>query len=142
MFARGDELLTRAAHGREDFDHQLFLQHAGFDSKVADYVGSDFADPTTGFVRSEDIAERFCATQKSSDIFANALLIHSIDFGSRRKNEDMIFGIPNDPVVPTPKPWSFIRYWPVALLFSFIAWFFYRRGKIIALKSKDDSIES
>ena len=47
-------------HQSEHFDHVLYMQHAGLDSKVGAYRNSDVEDRATGLVRSAQQASSFC----------------------------------------------------------------------------------
>jgi len=63
-------------HDAEEFDHVLYLQHAGFDSRVYGYQNSDVADKSTGLIRSKYVAKHFCDVGRSNGVFDTNLLVH------------------------------------------------------------------
>jgi len=65
-----------AVHDKEYFNHLLYMQHAGFDSRVRGYVNADVRDRATGVVRSEKNAIGFCDVEKSKGLVVGDLLIH------------------------------------------------------------------
>ena len=87
-------------HDAEDFDHLLYLQHAGFDSQVNSYQNSDITDQQTGLVRSKTIANRFCDLRRSSGIVDGNLLVHKKEIRGTRQNEDTFITTTGHPTKP------------------------------------------
>lgn len=77
-------------HRREEFDHTLYLQNAQFDKVVGNYANYHSKDQNTGFVRSKDVARRYCEIEKSAGILDPDLLIHRIQMKGRLENKDII----------------------------------------------------
>ncbi len=63
-------------HDSEDFDHILYMQHAGLDSQVYGYENSDVEDRSTRLIRSKYAATHFCDTSKSAGLIDGNLLVH------------------------------------------------------------------
>ena len=63
-------------HPTEEFDHELYLQHAGFDSTVGAYVTSGHVDPSTHLTRSRFTATRFCSITETKGIIEKDLMVH------------------------------------------------------------------
>src|SRR5205823_13970089 len=55
-------------HDTEEFDHILYLQHAGFDSQVYAYQNPHIRDKSTGLIRSQSVAKQFCDVTKSNGL--------------------------------------------------------------------------
>ncbi|MEM1067492.1 MAG: hypothetical protein AAGI63_01260 [Planctomycetota bacterium] len=77
-------------HRREAFDHTLYLQNAKFDEVVTDYVNYHVKDRRTGFVRSKDIAKKYCKIEKSAGMIEPDLLLHRITMSGTLENKDII----------------------------------------------------
>ncbi|TWU01327.1 hypothetical protein [Stieleria varia] len=77
-------------HRREHFDHTLYLQNAEFDKVVGKYVNHRVKDSATGFVRSKDIARRFCEVEKAAGLVDGNLLLHRIEMRGTMENKDVI----------------------------------------------------
>ena len=77
-------------HRREKFDHTLYLQNAEFDKVVASYANSHVKDRNTGFVRSKDIAKRYCSMSKTAGVVDADALVHRIKMNGTLDNKDVI----------------------------------------------------
>ncbi len=127
-------------HPHEEFDHLLFLQHAGFDSVVSRYQNWDVADAATGFVRSKDVAQRYCDFSNGTGIVDPDLLIHRLDILGTYANEDKICQIAGNPKVRSfnYRKYSWMMPWLVVL--AGMAWFFNRRQQLKNLKKADNQV--
>jgi hypothetical protein len=121
-------------HDRESFDHQLYCQHAGFDSVVSAYQGRREVQATTGWVRSKGTAEDFVEIDRSRGLVEPDLLVHRRTMQGRLANVDTLVAAPNDPLVPSFNPRMLWRYWPAAMAVPFavapFAWLIQRRNQI------------
>ena len=117
-------------HSEEEFEHLLVAQHAGLDSVAGAYINADVVDKRTGFVRSKEPAKRFSNIAKSKGILQADLLLHQKELHGRHKNEDMVFQIAGNPLVPSFNWRKFIWVAPWVFGLGAVAWFFNRRGKI------------
>ena len=117
-------------HKSEKFDHVLYMQHAGLDSKVGDYRNSHVEDFTTGFVRSVDQASSFCSVDKSANLIDGNLLVHRKFVQGKFPNTDTVFKPSGDPVKPSMN----FRWWrsfaPWLVVLAAVGWFFNRRSKL------------
>lgn len=117
-------------HPREQFDHMLFLQHAGFDSVVSSYVEPFTTDRATGFVRSKEAANKFSNVSGSQGILEPNLLLHRMDLDGLLPNEDYEFAIKGDPVTPRMNLRPLFRAIPWGIGLAAFAWFIRRRIRI------------
>ena len=117
-------------HAVEAFDHMLYMQHAQFDSVVGGYIDSDVPDPSTGFVRSKQVAGGFADVDKSSGLIAGDLLVHRKEMRGLLANEDQILTIAGDPLVPRFNINHFKWLAPWGIGAAACAWFFARRGRL------------
>ena len=126
-------------HATEEFDHTLYLQHAGFDSKVYGYENSDVADKSTGLIRSKFTAEHFCKVDKANGIVLSDLLVHRTLIRGNRENRDTQFPTSGDPAVPSLnlRPW--FSFTPWLILFAAVSWFFVRRNRVKREKQTNQS---
>ena len=117
-------------HESEEFDHILYMQHAGLDSKVYGYENSHVEDRSTALIRSKHRATHFCDINKSSGLIDGNLLVHRKIMRGNLTNSDTIFTIAGDPLKPSLnlRPWLKATPWLVVL--AGIGWFFNRRAKI------------
>jgi hypothetical protein len=117
-------------HSSEDFDHVLYLQHAGFDSRVSGYINCDATDRTTGLIRSEHTAADFCKIDDARGIVAGDLLVHRMNIRGNHANQDTEIQVSGHPTIPAFnwRPWVFPSAW-VAFLGA-VCWFFARRHRI------------
>jgi len=133
-------------HDAEDFDHVLYMQHAGFDSRVYGYENSDVADRSTGLVRSKYAAKQFCDIPASSGIVDGELLVHRRVIRGEKPNVDteiLTFGHPTNPTINLRRWLSYAPWLTVAGVF---AWFCVRRNRVkrqrISRRDHNDDSES
>ena len=117
-------------HSVEEFDHNLFLQHASFDSQVDAYRGLDIRDQATKFIRSKDIADKYCYTEKSKGILNPDLLLHRQVLRGTLPNKDTIVKMSGNALVPGMNLRQLQWVWPWVVLAAGIGWFFNRRGRL------------
>jgi len=117
-------------HPVEAFDHMLYMQHAQFDSVVSGYIDSDVPDPSTGFVRSKQLAGDFANVAKSSGLIASDLLMHRKEMRGLLANRDQIVTIMGDPLVPRFNPKNYKWLAPLGIVAAAFAWFLARRGRL------------
>ena len=117
-------------HESEEFDHILYMQHAGLDSTVYGYENSHVADKSTGLIRSKYVASQFCDLDKSAGLVDGNLLLHRKIVRGNLPNSDTTFRFSGDPLKPTfnLRPW--LSYAPWLIVLAGIGWFFNRRSKI------------
>ena len=117
-------------HKSEEFDHVLYMQHAGLDSSVYGYENSHVEDKSTGLIRSKYRASNFCDVDKSAGLIDGNLLIHRKIIRGELPNTDTIFAFSGDPVRPSLnlRPW--LSYTPWLIVLAAIGWFFNRRSKL------------
>ncbi len=130
-------------HPAEDFDHNLFLQHAGLDSRVGGYQNCDLSDPNTQLIRSKQIARQFLKTQDTRGIISPDLLVHRKIIKGNYPNEDYVFSPLGHPDVASFnfRPW--VAWSPWLLAVAGLSWFFTRRERIRrARMSKDNADHS
>ena len=77
-------------HKRETFDHTLYLQNASFDEVVGNYKNRHVKERQTGFVRSKDVAKRYCRMEKTAGMIEPDLLLHRIELRGKLENKDFI----------------------------------------------------
>ncbi len=117
-------------HESERFDHVLYMQHAGLDSKVHGYKNSNVEDKSTGLVRSKYKASGFCKLDKSAGLIDGKLFLHRKVLRGNLPNQDMTFAFAGDPLKPSFNFRLYMPYIPWLVLFAGIGWFFNRRSKI------------
>jgi hypothetical protein len=117
-------------HETEEFDHVLYLQHAGFDSRVYGYQNSNVVDKSTNLVRSKYVANQFCDVDASSGIVDGDLLVHRRIIRGNHDNRDTEISTSGDPEIPTLnlRPW--FSYTPWIVFVGAVSWFFARRHRI------------
>ncbi len=86
-------------HAMEQFDHRLFMQHAGLDSVVGEYEDYNILDGNTGFVRSKEVAAKSCDLDLSQGMIAGDLLIHKVSLVGTLPNKDQRYTVSGDPLV-------------------------------------------
>lgn len=126
-------------HHTEDFDHVLYMQHAGFDSQVYAYRNSDVPDSSTGLIRSKYAAGRFCDIGRCAGVVDGALLVHRKIIRGKYPNQDTEIATFGDPTKPTLNLRPLYSYAPWMWCGAAITWFFARRAKIKRMKSGGDS---
>lgn len=75
-------------HPREEFDHQLYCQHAGFDGIVGDYTTK--IDSRTGFTRSKAAAGEYLEVNKCHGLVNADLLVHRRQLKGLLNNQDTL----------------------------------------------------
>ena len=117
-------------HKTEEFDHILYLQHAGFDSRVYGYKNSNISDPSTGLVRSKHAAGQFCDIARSSGLVSGDLLVHRQIIQGNHPNQDTEIVTSGDPTNRTLNLRPYLTYTPWAFAAAVTMWFFARRARI------------
>lgn len=119
-----------AVHDSEDFNHVLYMQHAGLDSRVSPYRGPYFEDRTTKLVRSKEPAGQFCSVESAQGIVAPELLIHKKELRGTLPNEDTIFMTAGSPTVRSfnYRNWTWLLPWTIGV--GAVAWFLRRRARL------------
>lgn len=111
----------------ETFDHHLYLQHAGFDSRAYEYQNYDVIDAATRLIRSSDVAATFCDVARAKQVVEGRLLVHYLPIDGPRPNQDTVVATTGDPEIKTYN-WRRWRAWsPVALTAAAIWWIVRRR---------------
>lgn len=125
-------------HAREEFDHALYLQHAGFDSRVYGYENADVPDRSTGLIRSKHVARHFCNTAEAKGTVDPELLVHRRLLHGNHPNRDTVIETFGDPVSPALnfRPWLASLPWLVTAFV--VTWFWIRRSKIRRLRTAGD----
>lgn len=122
-------------HESEEFDHVLYLQHAGFDSRVYAYENPNVRDKATGLIRSQKVAKKFCNIGKAKGVLDANLLVHRMFIQGNQWNRDTEVATFGDPVRPTLNFRSLWSYTPWMVPAGAVIWFFRRRAKIRAKQS-------
>lgn len=117
-------------HTREKFDHQLYLQHAGFDSQVGRYVNHAYADSATDLVRSKWNADQFCQIDDSLGVLLPDLMVHKKTLIGELENCDFLVPAAGDPVAKTINYRRLNAYTPWAVAVGAVGWFFARRNRV------------
>jgi hypothetical protein len=128
-------------HAAEEFDHVLYLQHAGFDSRAYGYRNSDVPDESTGLIRSKYAASRFCDLDRSAGVVDGKLLVHRKIIKGQCPNQDTEIATIGDPTRPTLNLRPLYAYAPWLWGGAAITWFFRRRAKIKRMKTVGDAID-
>ena len=126
-------------HEEEEFDHVLYAQHAGFDSRVSSYRNADVPDPQTGLVRSKYRADEFVNVNRTQGIVQGDLLVHRRVIHGLRANQDTEFAASGHPTIPAFNWRPLIAYWPLALGATLLTWFFARRARLRRKRLASDS---
>ncbi|MEQ8786912.1 MAG: hypothetical protein RIC55_11460 [Pirellulaceae bacterium] len=126
-------------HDAEQFDHVLYLQHAGFDSRVYAYQNSDVADRSTGLIRSKDVAWKFCKIGRAGGVVDGDLLVHRKIMRGVHPNRDVDIETFGDPARPTLNLQSWTSYAPWLVVGAAVAWFFARRARVKRAKAAADA---
>lgn len=122
-------------HETEEFDHVLYLQHAGFDSRVYGYQNSDVPDRSTGLIRSKYVAREFCEIGQAGGIVDGDLLVHRQIIRGYHPNRDTIIATSGDPTNPKLNLRPLLSYTPWLVVAAGVTWFFARRARIKRAKS-------
>ena len=122
-------------HENEEFEHVLYLQHAGLDSRVYGYQNSDVPDKSTGLMRSKYGAREFCDIERAKGVIDGNLLVHRQIIRGVYSNLDAIIATVGDPTTPTLNLRPLLAYTPWLVLIGGVTWFFARRARIKRMKS-------
>lgn len=117
-------------HREEQFDHTLYAQNPELDSRVGSYQGPDAKDPTTGFVRSQEIASEFVSASLSQGLVDPNLLVHRKSMQGMLANQDQFIDVAALAALPTHNASLFRNIGPIALLAGVAAWFLSRRQRL------------
>lgn len=117
-------------HNIEEFDHVLYLQHAGFDSQVYGYRNSDVPDKSTGLIRSKYTAKGFCDLDRAAGVVDGSLLVHRKIMRGEFPKGDTEIATSGDPAHPTLNLRPLYAYAPWLWGGAAVTWFFARRAKI------------
>jgi hypothetical protein len=117
-------------HATEEFDHVLYLQHAGFDSRVYDYQNSHVEDKSTGLIRSKNLANQFCDVGRAANLIDGELLVHRKLIRGNLPNCDTEITTYGDPTKTTLNWRPLLTYAPWLVVWAGIGWFFARRSKL------------
>lgn len=129
-----------AVHDSEEFDHILYMQHAGFDSRVYAYQNSYIEDKSTGLIRSKHQASHFCNVDQTAGLVDRNLLVHRKFLGGELPNTDTVIKVSGDPARPTFNFRRWLSYAPWLVMVAAIGWLFNRRSKMKAnRKSKSEN---
>ena len=126
-------------HDSEEFDHVLYLQHAGFDSRSYGYQNSDVADKSTGLIRSKHDARHFCDIDRCSGLVDPDLLVHRKIIRGINPNRDTDIITFGDPANPTLNLRPLLSYIPWLVIGAAVAWFFARRARIKKTRASNAS---
>lgn len=115
-------------HRQKFYKHELYLQHASLDSRVGEYISGNYADGSTGLIRSKDAAGEFCQCDDSRGIVMPGLLVHRVDMVGPLANGDVLMPMEGDPVVrPVDfRPVKAMAPWGAVL--GGVSWLIYRRN--------------
>jgi hypothetical protein len=122
-------------HDTEEFDHILYMQHAGFDSRVYAYQNSGVLDKATGLIRSQSAAKHFCDVAKSSGFVDADLLVHRQVIHGDHPNQDTEIVAPGHPTRPTLNLRPLLSYSPWLMVPAALTWLFLRRARIKRTKA-------
>ncbi|MFO0939817.1 MAG: hypothetical protein U0930_03535 [Pirellulales bacterium] len=117
-------------HQVEEFDHLLYMQHAGLDSRVHGYQNCNVADASTGLVRSKYAASQFCNVAKSMNLINGDLLLHRQILHGPHPNVDTVYSISGDPNRPRFNLRRWRSYIPGLVAVGIICWFLNRRSRL------------
>lgn len=122
-------------HETEKFDHILYLQHAGLDSRVYPYRNAEVRDRSTGIERSKFVAKEFCDAGKSQGVVNPDLLVHRVRMIGNQPNRDTVIAAIGDPTTPTLNLRGLLWYWPWLVVTAAVTWLFTRRSKLKRLRA-------
>lgn len=117
-------------HDAEEFDHVLYMQHAGLDSRVFAYRNSDVCDASTGLIRSENEARNFCKLDRAAGMIQGDLLVHRQIIRGEKPNQDTEIIVSGDPEKRSMNLRPLVSYAPWMLIPAAVAWFVWRRGRV------------
>ena len=117
-------------HQTEQFDHALYMQHAGLDSKVSDYKNYNVEDEATGLVRSQQQVADFAKFREAAGVLKPDLLLHKKILHGNLPNTDTVFKVSGDPLTPSFNLRAWLPYTPWLVGLAAVGWFFNRRSKL------------
>ena len=123
-------------HPMDDFDHELYVQHAGFDSLAGAYQNFDVTDRYTNLIRSKYFARQFIKTEDARGIVAADLLVHRRLLNGTLENRDSYFAVSGDPLVPKTNLRWLRTMTPLILLAGALTWLIRRRNLQRALSAE------
>jgi len=126
-------------HDMEEFDHVLYMQHAGLDSSVYQYMNSNVPDKSTGLVRSKHVARRFCNTERTRGIVDGKLLVHKKTIFGEKPNHDTEIFTSGDASRPSFNARPLLAYTPWLFVAAGIAWFVRRRDRISRMENSENA---
>jgi len=126
-------------HSAEQFDHVLYLQHAGFDSICYGYENADIPDVATGIIRSKFAAERCCDIARSNGVLAGKLLLHRLFIRGQHENRDTVIETSGDPETVTWNARRWFSWLPLLLLAGGFGWILKRRNRIRRLSEQSEA---
>lgn len=121
-------------HDSDEFDHILYMQHAGFDSRVYAYQNSYIEDVSTGLIRSKNRASHFCNVDQTAGLVDRNLLVHRKFLQGKLPNADTIIKVSGDPSRPTSNFRRWLSYAPWLVILATMGWLFSRRSKLKPLQ--------
>ena len=129
-------------HAREEFDHELYLQHETLDRRVGPYKTPRSTDRATGFVRSAKKAGEVCNMAQAQGMIAADQLLHRRRIQGVFKNEDVIVDLAKIASRPNPTGQA-LRSWAPAgaalgIAGSGLAWLIARRMKLEGRNAGED----
>ncbi|MEQ1826669.1 MAG: hypothetical protein ABL921_12020 [Pirellula sp.] len=122
-------------HDTEEFDHILYLQHAGFDSQVHGYQNPESPDSATGLIRSKYVAKNYCDISASKGILESKLLVHRKIIRGNCSNQDVHIRVFGDPITLTTNIRQFISFLPWLFAGTAVAWIVERRNKLRTIRN-------
>ena len=126
-------------HEQERFDHVLYMQHAGLDSRTGSYVDADVRDRSTGVIRSDRIASEFCNIHKTQGVVQADLLVHRQLVIGEHENVDYTFAALGHPTIRSFNWRPLQRWWPWVAVVGCVGWFFARRGRLKSRSAEESS---
>ena len=123
-------------HESEEFDHTLYMQHAGLDDAASGYVNYNVPDRNTGVVRSQNNAKDFCDTVKANGLLVGGLLVHKQIIRGVQANQDTQVLATGDPLKRSFNLRAWFKYAPWLLA---AAWFFRRRNNVAKLQDSKNT---
>ena len=124
-------------HDVEEFDHVLYMQHAGLDSQVYAYQNSNVEDEATELIRSKYRASHFCDIEKACGLVDGNLLLHRKMVYGKLPNTDTVILPKGDALNRSLNFRPMLRYTPWLVVLGAIAWFFNRRSKLKKNRTMD-----
>lgn len=122
-------------HPREEFDHCLYLQDQRFDGLAGPYRGPWDVDARTGFVRSHDVAAKFCRAEDTRGLVQPDLLVHRFRLQGTLPNRDtiqLVSGVlPGRMASPQSGRWMDWRVGTGVLGAMGLAWLIRRRNRLM-----------